>query len=331
MKIVSFFSGCGGLDLGFEQAGFQIVWANEFDKAIAPTYTKNHPNTVFCDKDIRSISSSDIPECVGFIGGPPCQAWSEGGKCLGIEDERGKVFWDYVRMITEKKPMFFVIENVRGILADRHAVAFNGFINALCSADYEITWGLVNTANFQIPQDRWRVFIVGFREDLGKHFVFPNPTSEEKATLRDAIGDIKQDPNYTTWSVTSSNNQQAIKNHDVYHGPYDSKYMARNRVRSWNETSFTIQALAKNAPIHPQAPKMLYVNPNQRIFVPGKEHLYRRLSIRECARIQTFPDDFIFHYSNVIDGYKMVGNAVPPKMAYILATAIKEQLKNQFK
>ena len=102
--------------------------------------------------------------------------------------------------------------------------------------------------------------------------------------------------------------------------------MARNRVRSWNERSFTIQALAKNAPIHPQAPKMLFVNSNKRIFVPGKEALYRRLSVRECARIQTFPDSFEFFYSDIRAGYKMVGNAVPVRLAYAIAIAMKSKL-----
>ena len=103
--------------------------------------------------------------------------------------------------------------------------------------------------------------------------------------------------------------------------------MARNRVRGWNETSFTIQAQAKNEPLHPQAPKMIYKSQNKRIFAKGFEHLYRRLSIRECARIQSFPDSFIFHYTNIADGYKMVGNAVPPRMAFFLAEQLKLILK----
>ena len=102
--------------------------------------------------------------------------------------------------------------------------------------------------------------------------------------------------------------------------------MSRNRVRSWDEQSFTIQAGARHAPIHPQAPKMLLVEKDKRIFVKEKEHLYRRLSLRECARIQTFPDDFIFIYDNVADGYKMVGNAVPVDLGYALATQIKKDL-----
>jgi DNA (cytosine-5)-methyltransferase 1 len=114
-------------------------------------------------------------------------------------------------------------------------------------------------------------------------------------------------------------------------GGFSSMYMSRNRVRSWDEQSFTIQAGGRHAPIHPQAPKMKFIEQNKRIFVPGKEHLYRRLTVRECARIQTFPDDFIFYYDKVAAGYKMVGNAVPVNLAHFLAKAIKKQLESAVK
>ena len=110
-------------------------------------------------------------------------------------------------------------------------------------------------------------------------------------------------------------------------GGFSTIYMSRNRVRSWDEPSFTIQAGGRHAPIHPQAPKMLFVEKDKRIFVPGQEHLYRRLTVRECARIQTFPDDFTFAYENIADGYKMVGNAVPVNFAYHLAKKIESDLR----
>ena len=109
-------------------------------------------------------------------------------------------------------------------------------------------------------------------------------------------------------------------------GDFSTIYMSRNRVRDWDEQSFTIQAGGRHAPIHPQAPKMKFIEQNVRIFVPGKEELYRRLSVRECARIQTFPDNFIFHYTNIAAGYKMIGNAVPVNLAKFLAESIKNQL-----
>ena len=119
-----------------------------------------------------------------------------------------------------------------------------------------------------------------------------------------------------------------MTNHEYMNGGFSTIYMSRNRVRSWDEPSFTIQAGGRHAPLHPQAPKMLFIEQNKRKFVPGKEHLYRRLSIRECARIQTFPDNFIFKYDNLTAGYKMIGNAVPPNFAYHLAKKIYEDLAN---
>ena len=117
-----------------------------------------------------------------------------------------------------------------------------------------------------------------------------------------------------------------LPNHEYLLGSFSSIFMSRNRVRGWDEPSFTIQAGGRHAPLHPQAPKMQFVEQNKRIFVPNYEHLYRRLSIRECARIQSFPDEHIFYYKNLTAGYKMVGNAVPPYLAYYLAIEIQKQL-----
>ncbi len=325
MKIASFFAGCGGLDLGFEQAGFDVVWANEYDKSIHQTYQFNHPNTYLCKTDIRFLKGADIPDCDGFIGGPPCQSWSTGGKQLGLDDERGQLFLEYIRLIKEKRPKFFVIENVDGIISDKHFSTFLSFIANLESEGYMVNYSLLNAADYLIPQDRRRVFIVGFLKNMNCIFQFPTPIRESHINLRNAIGDITENPNfYIDGPVTSSSGRWF--NHDVYSGPWDDKFMSRNRVRSWSQQSFTIQAQAKNCPLHPQAPKMKYITHNKRAFLHGSEHLYRRLSIRECARIQTFPDKFRFFYKNVKDGYKMVGNAVPPRLAKFLAMEIKKSL-----
>lgn len=323
MKVVSLFSGCGGLDLGFEKAGFDVVWANEYDSSIHATYRLNHPNTQLCTLDIREIRSNDIPDCDGIIGGPPCQSWSLGGKCLGIADDRGKLVYDYIRIVKDKKPKFFIMENVPGMVTPRHFDAFNEFLNLFRSAGYVVKYELMNASDFQIPQDRQRVIIVGTRNDLNVEYLFPTKLDSLPVTLLRAIGDLKSPPTpYYDELVNVENN--VVPNHDYYTGPYDSKFMARNRVRGWDELSFTIQAQAKNEPLHPQAPKMVYVSPQERLFVKGKEHLYRRLSVRECARIQTFPDSFKFIYEKVTDGYKMVGNAVPPRLAYYIALSIKQ-------
>ncbi len=321
----SFFAGCGALDTGFEQTGFKVIWANEYDTSIHETYRANHPDTQLCTADLRDISPNDIPDCDGFIGGPPCQSWSEGGHRKGLEDERGRLFVTYIEFIKAKHPKFFVIENVKGILEDKHFKTFLSFLEMLKDAGYDVYYKLLNAADFRIPQDRYRVFIVGFSKELTIHYEFPKEFVENRVSLRQAISDISSHPKLYQKNDDVTINSQC-PNHDVYIGDYDIKFMARNRVRAWNETSFTIQAQAKNCPLHPQAPKMVYVSPNKRIFVKGKEYLYRRFSVRECARIQSFPDSYKFYYTKIQDGYKMVGNAVPPRLAYYLAKSILEAL-----
>ena len=328
MNIVSLFAGCGGLDLGFEKAGFNVVWANEYDKSIHETYRLNHPNTILNTRDIRTLTGDDIPDCDGIIGGPPCQAWSKGGKQLGIEDPRGQLFLDFIRIVKEKKPKFFLIENVQGILDDKHKDSLSCFLNILREAGYRISYELLNAADYKIPQDRFRVFFIGIRNDLSNNYVFPNAVSSGPITLKQAIGDITETPRYYCDNKVEGDHPSRM-NHDVYTGPYDAKYMARNRVRGWDEVSFTMQAQARNAPQHPQAPKMVFISSSQRIFAKGFEHLYRRLSVRECARIQTFPDNFRFIYDDVKDGYKMVGNAVPPRLAWYLAIQMKKAFADQ--
>lgn len=326
MKVVSFFAGCGGLDLGFRQAGFDVIWANEYDRSIHPTYRLNHFDTVLNTSDIRDLKTANIPDCDGFIGGPPCQSWSLGGKMKGLDDERGRLFLNYIKIIEAKKPKFFVIENVAGIVSDKHFKTFHGFLSTLGDAGYRVKFSVLNAADYGVPQTRIRVFIVGFRNDLSKDFIFPAPTTKgNPIILRRAIGDIDESPRFYDKDPVLQDYDKWW-NHDCYSGPYDKKFMARNRVKQWGEVSFTIQAQARNAPLHPQAPPMIYVSQDERRFDEKHIELYRRLSVRECARIQTFPDGFHFVYENILDGYKMVGNAVPPRLAKCLALSIKEQL-----
>ena len=325
MNIISLFSGAGGLDLGFEKAGFKTIWANEFDKDIWETYEKNFPNTKLDRRSIVNIPSSEIPDAVGLIGGPPCQSWSEAGKLKGIDDHRGQLFFEFIRVLRDKKPLFFLAENVSGMLASRHKEALENIKKHFTDSGYDLSFKLLNAHDYNVAQDRKRVFFVGFRKDLNIKFRFPLKFSK-KRFLKDVIFDLKDnvvsasDKNYT-----NSNNCE-IDNHEYMTGGFSSMYMSRNRVRSWDEPSFTIQAGGRHAPIHPQAPKMQFVEQNKRIFVPSCKHLYRRLSIRECARIQTFPDTHKFYYKNLTAGYKMVGNAVPPNLAYYLAKKIIEDL-----
>jgi len=320
MNIISLFSGAGGLDLGFKKAGFNIIWANEYDKTIWETYKNNHNTPLDC-RDIRNIPSNEIPECDGIIGGPPCQSWSEAGAQRGIDDSRGKLFYEFIRILKDKQPKFFVAENVSGMLADLHKEAVKNILHHFENAGYNITVNLVNAADYDVPQDRKRVFYIGFRKDLNIDYKFPL-SKEKKITLKEAIWDLRDTAIKAKDKNKTNGDLCAISNHEYMNGGFSTIYMSRNRVRSWDEQSFTIQAGGRHAPIHPQAPKMLFVEKNKRIFVPGKEELYRRLSVRECARIQTFPDNFKFYYEDIADGYKMVGNAVPVMLAYHVANSI---------
>lgn len=321
MKIVSLFSGAGGLDLGFHKVGFETIWANEFDPTIWETFEHNFPKTKLDRRSIVNINSSDIPDCVGIIGGPPCQSWSEAGAGRGIKDKRGQLFFEYIRILKEKEPLFFLAENVSGILLPKHKDAFNSILNDFKSLDYNIAYFLLNANDYGVPQDRKRVIIVGYHKKMKKTFSPPKEI-KPKPTLKDAIWDLRLAKAAKEKNYANNIYDLQFANHEYMNGGFSTIYMSRNRVRSWDEPSFTIQAGGRHAPLHPQAPKMQFVEQNKRIFVPGKENLYRRLSVRECARIQTFPDDFLFKYKNVVDGYKMIGNAVPVEFARQLASVI---------
>lgn len=324
MKLASLFTGAGGLDLGFEKAGFHVVWANEYDSTIWETFEYNFPKTKLDRRSIVDVSSADIPKVDGIIGGPPCQSWSEAGAGRGINDKRGQLFYDYIRLLKEKQPKFFLAENVSGILHPKHAKAFSNIIKEFESAGYNISWKLLNANDYNVPEDRWRVIIIGYNKKLKKKFEFPEP-QKYKPILKDAIFDLRLAKPAKEKNKTNGDKLK-IPNHEYMNGGFSTIYMSRNRVRSWDEPSFTIQAGGRHAPLHPQAPKMKFIEQNKRIFVPGKESLYRRLSVRECARIQTFPDDFIFKYRDVANGYKMIGNAVPVNLAFYLAKKIRKDL-----
>lgn len=323
MKLISLFSGAGGLDLGFKKAGFEIIIANEYDKSIWETYEKNH-NTPLIKGDICNIASNNFPACDGIIGGPPCQSWSEGGALKGIDDPRGQLFYEYIRILKDKKPKFFLAENVKGMMAKRHNRAVNNFIEMFTEAGYDVFIHLLNAADYGVSQDRKRVFYVGFRKDLKIDFATSPKPYKKKLTLKDAIYDLKDTAIPALEKNKTNGDKCKVLNHEYFIGSYSPIFMSRNRVRTWEEPAFTVQASGRQCQLHPQAPVMPKIAKNKNIFVEGKENLYRRLTVRECARVQGFPDDFKFYYTNLNDGYKMIGNAVPVNLAYEMAKAIKE-------
>lgn len=341
LRVAALFAGCGGLDLGFSQNGFDVVWANEYDGSIAPTYRRNFPDTEFDGRSITDIASSDIPDVDGMIGGPPCQSWSLAGAMRGMSDPRGGLFLEYIRVLRDKRPSFFVAENVKGMLSSSHRRAFAEIVERFKEIGYSIEWRLLNASSYGVPQDRERVFIVGVRTDVATTFSFPEPThasARELAaptlslsqllpftSLRAAIGDLPE-PSPALEGNRTHGLTLEVPNHEYMTGGFSPRYLSRNRRRGWDEPSFTIQAGGRHAPLHPSSPEMRKVGVDEFDFATRSRDTVRRLSVRECARIQTFPDDFVFIYDNVSQGYKMIGNAVPVRLASAIAEEVRKTL-----
>lgn len=315
LKTVALFAGCGGLDLGFKNAGFNIIWANDNNKKVQETYRYNHKETELVIKSLVDIKSEEIPECDVIIGGPPCQSWSLAGAMKGKEDSRGQLFYEYVRVIKDKRPMAFVAENVKGIVSKAHIDSFNEIVDMFKEAGYTVTYKLVNAKNYGVPQDRERVFIVGIRNDLGVTYEFPNETNGEGnyVTLETAIGDLRNNPG------------------EWMEGSFSPIFMSRNRRRSWNEVAFTVQASGRQTQIHPDSPEMEKIDKDKWNFKQDTNSKVRRMSVRECARIQTFPDSFEFLGNPINENYKMIGNAVPVKLAESVASNLKKCLERRIR
>ena len=328
MALISLFSGAGGLDTGFLQAGFQTAVANEYDAKICPTYRTNHPNVDLLEGDIRMVDANVFPEHPeGIIGGPPCQSWSEGGALRGIDDPRGQLFFEYIRILQATQPFFFVAENVSGMLAQRHSNAVQDFMRLFAESGYSVQFKLLNANDYDVPEDRERVFYIGFRQDLNiDDFEYPEPI-KKKLVLRDAIWDLQNSAIPALAGNKTNGDACLIPNHEFFIGGFSSIYMSRNRVRSWDEPGFTVQASGRQCQLHPQAPKMEKLGPNIHRFVPGHEEEYRRMTVREVARLQTFPDNYRFIYDDVNYGYKMIGNAVPVNLAFHVAMAVRRTLE----
>ena len=300
-QLLSLFSGCGGSDLGFFNAGFTTIFANEYDKSIYPTYFRNFPDVTLNTRSITDIPLNDYPKNVdGIIGSPPCQSWSSAGAKRGINDPRGKLFYNYVDIVNYVQPKFFVAENVHGIISKNNINKFKEILGLF--KDYNVEYKLLNANDYGVAQDRKRVIIIGYHKSLNKIPNFPEPL-QYKPVMKDVLNNCSL-------------------NNDLINDGYSPHFLSRQRVRGFDEPSFTILASSRFIPFHPSSPKMIK-DGNVFKFAAG---IYSRLSVRNCAAIQSFPDAFEFIYENARNGYKMIGNAVPPKMAQIIAETIKKDL-----
>ena len=317
-KVISLFSGCGGLDLGLEgnfvflghkyaTNPFDVIWANDINAKATKTQELNFPHTeVVCDDITKVLEDKlELPEADIVVGGFPCQDFSLAGKRRGLTVNRGQLYLSMAKVIEEVKPKIFLAENVKGLLSWEGGLGIRTMVADFEALGYHVEYKLHNTANFGVPQTRERVIIIGVRKDIGDKVIWPLETHSSTpettglkpwVTLQDAISDLEDDkkhsclPNYG-WSKAK-----------LFPGTQG------NTVTKADRPGPTMRAEHHgNIEFHYKLP--------------------RRLSAREAARIQSFPDDFAF-VSSTTDAYRQVGNAVAPVFGWHLAQALKEMLEN---
>lgn len=313
-SIISLFSGCGGLDLGFtggftslgnnyKKNNFEIAWANEIDVNACRTYYANFNHEIVCDditkidfdKQEIALHHKSLPKNVDIIlGGFPCQDFSHAGKRKGFDAERGNLYLSMANLIKKTQPKLFVAENVKGLLTMDSGNAIKQIVKDFAELGYHVEYKLFLTADFGVPQKRERVVIIGTRKDILPEFEFPIPLLNKKTwvSLGQALGDLEEveEGKFANhfWSKAKKNNGQG------------------NNLVSQSEPGPTMRAEHHG---------------NIEFHWNGK----RRLSAREAARIQSFPDDFIF-YPSTSAAYKQIGNAVPPVFAWHIAKSIEKFL-----
>lgn len=304
LSVVSFFCGAGGLDLGFENAGFKTIWANDIDEDACATHRLWSNAKVVCG-DISKIDMSTIPDADILLGGWPCQGFSLAGP-RKLDDSRNSLYKNYVKYLEEKQPMAFVGENVKGMLTLGNGEIFEAIKSDMYSKGYTLFYKLLNAKDYGVPQDRQRVIIIGFRNDLKiDKFEFPKPLPN-KVNLKDVLSNLPEP-----------------LPEEVCNAPYSSRYMSRNRKRNWNQVSYTIPAMAKQVTLHPSSPNMEKIGKDMWKF--GDNGTTRRFSWREAAIIQTFPRNLEF-VGNLTSKYKQIGNAVPVKLSEAIAKQVYKTL-----
>jgi len=306
--VVSLFAGAGGLDIGFENEGLEVIWANDIDKDACKTH-KLWSKTEVIQGDISKINFDDIPQSDIITGGFPCQGFSLAGP-RKINDERNVLYKHFVKLVEVKTPYIFVAENVKGLLTLGEGSIMEAIIEDFSLRGYNVFPTLINAADYGVPQDRWRVIMVGIKKDMGiTEYEFPNALSK-KVNLAEALKNIPE-PKPT----------------DICQGAYSSRYMSRNRKKTWEDVSYTIPAMSKQVTLHPSSPDMVKTGEDKWIFGAGKT---RRFSWQEAAAIQTFPKDMYFE-GNLTSKYKQIGNAVPVKLAEIIARDMKKIINSYTK
>ena len=299
MRVVSLFSGAGGLDLGFTMAGHEIVWANDIYEDAVKTYRRNLGDHIVC-KDIALVDAADIPDCDIIIGGFPCQGFSVANVKRHVDDERNVLYKQLIRIIEAKKPKFFLAENVKGLTNLAKGAVFQMILSDFRALGYQVDFRVLNAADFGVPQTRQRVIIVGVRNDVDFTYDFPYPTHSK--TGADGL------PKWASVSKALAGIPDPDQPNDLPNHEY-SKYKLNfngylgHRQLDPEKPAPTVTARGDN-----KGGVVILPHPNAE----------RRMSCRELARIQSFPLDYEF-YGNRSSVYRQIGNAVPPLLGYAVA------------
>ncbi len=305
MRVVSLFSGVGGLDIGFIKAGHRVVWANDVDKDAVATYKLNIGDHI-TQQDIRAIPSSQIPDCDIVIGGFPCQGFSVANITRNETDSRNFLYLELLRVIKDKRPKLFLAENVKGILSLGKGKAVSLIMQDFDTAGYTVKYKVLNAADYGVPQTRQRVIFLGVRKDIDVNLNFPIPTHSDPNKLEAnmfqngikswfTVGNALKD-------IPEPEDAPEIPNHTY------SKYKLRfngylgHRVIDPNKPSPTVTGRGDN---------------KGGVVVLHHPKNHRRMSARELATVQSFPLNFVFvgPQSTV---YRLIANAVPPGLAEAL-------------
>ena len=348
LSVISLYTGAGGLDLGFEAAGYRTAVALEMDAVACSAIRRNRPRWNLIERDIHEVSSAEILHAAGLnvgeadvlIGGPPCQPFSKSsywvsGDSLRLDDPRADTLTAYLRVLRDTKPRAFLLENVYGLVYKgkdeglRHLLDGVARINHEAGTDYQVSWKLLNAAHHGVPQSRERVFLIGSRDGLG--FEFPLPTHgppdnqdlldehEPFRTAWDVLGDLPQAPNDPSLEVGGKWGALLPSIPEGHNYLWHTNRGGGLRLFGWRTRywSFLLK-LAKDKPSW-----TIQAQPGSAI---GPFHWRsRKLTCREMCRLQTFPDDVRFDCGRT-DVQKMLGNAVPSLLAEVLARAIGRQL-----
>ncbi len=307
-KVASLFAGVGGIDLGFQNAGFKIEWANEIDPQACKTYNNNFVHRIICD-DIKNLDGAMLPKVDILTGGFPCQAFSIAGYRKGLKDERGTLIFELLRISKEVKPRILFLENVKNIISHNKGQTFNDILEAIQDIGYKTKYSVLNTCEYSnIPQNRERVYIICFQNDNDYNkFQFPLP-EQNRLRIQDLLERIVDDNFYYTNTKYYPILKEEIKNQNTVY-QWRRQYVRENKSNLCPTLTANMGTGGHNVPL---------VLDNKDI---------RKLTPRECARLQGFPDSFVFPKELPNSAlYKQMGNSVTVPVIEKIAKNILEIL-----